>query len=643
MRWQLSDLKKHIPLHRDPVCLGLAALTLLLHLFLLQTQSPPYEVFWVHLDEGYRLYPGLRLLRGQSLYSDMYTAYPPLSFHLHELAFRILGVKVSSVRIVLIVAQMATTLLTYTIARRLMNRWFSLFAALLTILFGIVRLNMGYAGWYVIPLTLAIVLFFFRYVESGFAKRQELLFAGVAAGLTIGMKLKEGAWAAIAAMTTILVLRIVRDFEPGRGKPSLFNPVYLSYLLLPLIVVLMLRGFITGLSATVFLIPNVVLCALILVRQTFFTKTIHPQTGGLLAEAATFLVGCAAAIVPWVLYHALTVGPQELWHGLVSLPMGLSGQIRDLPWQWNHLTIWAYGLFLSGLLWVVFVLFSPRRWESALPYTIAAGFAAISLGALSKPDFIDLKPWLVRPPAILILTLPFATSVSLLFLLKHWRCLDAMGYRIVILAVFSGVVSMYLDPVKDFYHWLWTCTLTFIIFSFAAARAWTYLQHKRSRLRPVVYLTPLILIYALLPPEFAFLKVYNAPRVLLEESTSGDVPLAPATAREIQPVLEFIKKRVPVDGFILEIPSSLFCFLSGRRQASTLDYYYWLNASLWDEAQEIRDIEANAPLYAIVHKAAYLYHLQPNFPRISHYLRSTYVPFWQSGSFQILKRRSNSD
>ena len=73
-----------------------------LHVWVGLTFSPNYRGPMCFVDEGYRLYPALRLMEGQQLFRDMFTAYPPLSYYLHKWAFELLGTKLSSVRIVLI-------------------------------------------------------------------------------------------------------------------------------------------------------------------------------------------------------------------------------------------------------------------------------------------------------------------------------------------------------------------------------------------------------------------------------------------------------------------------------------------------------------------------------------------------------------
>jgi hypothetical protein len=174
----LAEESRRLPVLQDPLFWVLVVVTFAFYLRLLSTSGVPYSGPWIYIDEGYRLYPSLRLLQGETLFRDMFTAYPPLSYYLHLLAYQALGVKVSAVRIVLILSQLATTTLTYALARRIMSRWFSLFAALLTVAYGIQRHNMGYAGWYVLPPTLGAAMFLMRWIESGETRRRELLVVG---------------------------------------------------------------------------------------------------------------------------------------------------------------------------------------------------------------------------------------------------------------------------------------------------------------------------------------------------------------------------------------------------------------------------------------------------------------------------------
>ena len=51
---------------------------------------------------------------------------------------------------------------------------------------------------------------------------------------------------------------------------------------------------------------------------------------------------------------------------------------------------------------------------------------------------------------------------------------------------------------------------------------------------------------------------------------------------------------------MLEIPGSLHSFLTGRRQAARLDYFYFLNGALWDEERELEAIRRTNPPFALV-------------------------------------------
>jgi 4-amino-4-deoxy-L-arabinose transferase-like glycosyltransferase len=250
------------------------------------------------VDEGYRLYPSLRLLRGENLFGDIFTAYPPFSYYLHAIAYSLFGVKVSSVRIVLICSQLATTLGAYVLARYLMSRWFALFSAFLTVAYGTIHLNMGYSGWYVVPFLLGVTICLFRWIASDCANKRALLGAGLLAGIAMGIKLRDGSWVTIGCLVAILAVHVVRDFIPGRGKPTLFNPLYAAYLILLVMIVLMLGGNNLSLGRVLlFLLPNLLICTALLIRQLFFTVEIRPRAREIITELSVFSGGVAVLLL----------------------------------------------------------------------------------------------------------------------------------------------------------------------------------------------------------------------------------------------------------------------------------------------------------------------------------------------------------
>jgi hypothetical protein len=620
-------------IYRDPLFWGLAILTLIVHIRFLFTQGIDYSIGWVYVDEGYRLYPGLRLLRGEELFRNMFTAYPPLSFYFHEIAYALLGVKVSSVRIVLICSQLATTLCVYALARYLMNRWFALFAAFFTIAYGIVNLNMGYSGWYVVPFMLIATLFLFRWIRSDCANKRELLGVGLAAGLAIATKLRDGCWVTIGCLVAILAVHVLKDFVPGRGRLNRFNPLYAGHLLLPVIVVLMLgENIISPGRLVFFLLPNLLLCAALLIRQLFFTREVHTRVGELMAVILIFFVGVAVVTLPWVLYYSFSIGPDLLWEHLVIIPMGLKVRMNQWPSSFFPIIEWAV---CGGIVTAVLAFFSvlgPRRWRGLFLWFLTGWILIIPVSAWFGPSAWMNNLWTA---ALLFVMLPLASGLAILYAAVH---LQQPGHRvqfIMVLGVMNGVVLMTLHPWTDFNHWLWTCAPAFIIFSFAASRLYDILAKRAIHSRWLVVAASCAILAYSMPVVLHYVRG-DMPLVRLRNSPSGDMPMNPVPAGEIEQIIDFINQNVPEDGYILEIPGSLYSFLSGRRQAARLDYFWVLDGRLWDEERELELIRRNNPRIALVRTG--LPDWRSAFPKISNYVDNNYVPYGNVGQVWILKR-----
>ena len=555
-----SDDSRRLPLRRDPLFWLLAMATLAFYVRLLDSSGPAYSEKWIYMDEGYRLYPSLRLLRGESLYRDLFTAYPPLSYYLHLLAYQILGVKVSSVRIVLLVSQLATTTLTYALARRLMSRWFSLFAALLTVVYGIQCLNLGYSGWYVLPPLLCAAVFLMRWIESGETRRRDLFVVGGLAGLAIAIKLRDGAWVAIGCALSILVLRVLRDFEPGRGRPRFFNPIYAAHLLIPVLVLLMLGNVVTPGRALLFLAPSCAVSLAILIRQLIGTTEIRSRVPTLIADLAAFGAGVFVVTAPWVMYFVWLVGPEVLWSNLVGIPIAMK----------NRMNVWtivfdplgpglSIAVAFAGAAVVLLAVWGPARWRST-------AVTVLGLATVTLPVVVWKRP-IIWTQTLLFVMLPLASGIALLYAGFHWRRPSARVRAVLVLGLLNGTSIMTLHPWVDFNHWLWASTPAMLLVAFGASRLHRALAEQVLPLRACVVVGQCALLAVLAIPAIGAARGIHATK--LRDSVSGDAPMNPASAVQTQRVIDFVNAHVPEDGYMLEIPSSLYCFLTGRRQAAS--------------------------------------------------------------------------
>jgi hypothetical protein len=606
----------------DALFWALAAATLALHLRLAWSHGPPYASPWITLDEGYRLYPSLRLMRGEALFRDVFAAYPPFSYYLHWAAYELLGVRVSSVRLVLVLAQLATTLTTYALARHLMNRGFALFAALLTVAFGIVRLNMGYSAWYVLPALAATILILFRWAETDCRARRELFLAGACVGIAAGLKLRDGAWLGMGAGAAVVALRTLRDFEPGRARPRFFPPLYGAHLLLPLLALALLRDTPAPGRLVLFALPNALVAAALLARQVGYTAAVRARPAQLLFDLGALGAGVAAVSLPWLLYYGWRLGPALLWRHLVEVPLAMTA--RMIVWEvtvepWPAAALLAGG----GLALAALAAFAPQRWRAVRSAALLAAAGGPPLVLFAAPDLAIAGGYVL---------LPYATALALLVAARRRFAAEPVVDRVLVLGIFNATTAMTLHPWTDRNHLLWAWLPAFVLAAFGAARLFDALAAHGRMLRWCVVASVCALLAVWLGP-LASAATGGAGVTRLDGSAAFDVAVDAAAARQLQPVIDFINANVAEEAAILEIPSSFYAFVSGRRQAAQLDYFFVIDGELWDEERDLAAIRSRDPTYA------FLQSWPTAFPKIDAYLRSTYAPVTRIGNVTVLKKR----
>ena len=127
--------------------------------------------------------------------------------------------------------------------------------------------------------------------------------------------------------------------------------------------------------------------------------------------------------------------------------------------------------------------------------------------------------------------------------------------------------------------------------------------------------------------------------VRLRYSAAADVPFDPKSAELLEPVVKFITDNVPPDGYILEIPSSLCTFLTGRRQAARLDHFLPKIRPAWDARREIDIIQKRKPLYVIERTDGWIWDWRRGFPEVDRYVREHFRPHRRFGPIAIWARK----
>jgi hypothetical protein len=237
---------------------------------------------------------------------------------------------------------------------------------------------------------------------------------------------------------------------------------------------------------------------------------------------------------------------------------------------------------------------------------------------------------------MLFVMLPLASAVALLYAGLHWRGRSRRGRAVVVLGILNGTTITALYPWTDFGHWFWASTPAMVLVAFGASRLHRALAERVFPLRACVVVAQCALLAVWAIPEIDAVRGIGATR--LRNSVSGDVPMDPATAAQTQRVIDFVDGHVPEDGYILEIPSSLYCFLTGRRQAASLDYFHVLDGTIWDEEREIDAIRRHDPTYALVR--ADFTKWRKAFPKLDKFVEATFEPDQRVGPVEIFKKRT---
>jgi hypothetical protein len=168
-------------------------------------------------DEGWLVYPALRMLEGDVLYRDVFTYYAPLRYHVLQAAFGLLGPSLLVVRSIWIGLLLVSVVGCYRVARRFVSPGLALLPA---VVYGLVP-----GPWHKSPYAFCTVVFLLalaRAVER--PDRSRVVLLGACAGLTLITRQDLGALqAALAALLLgcLPVLHAPRAARAATARQSL--------------------------------------------------------------------------------------------------------------------------------------------------------------------------------------------------------------------------------------------------------------------------------------------------------------------------------------------------------------------------------------------------------------------------------------
>lgn len=266
---------------------------------------------WFMEDEGVLYYQYLRVFHGQVPYRDFFTGYPPLVYYLHAWAFRLCGVSIQVLRVVMAIVNALTAAGLYAVTRRVAGRGAALIPPVLFLTMQpgdiavMVFHNSPYPSWYAVTFAVLGTWALLRALEARSANAHAawLVCTGVCGGLTLLSKQTAGIFFLWGA-TGFLASHPGSEGTSDAAEPLFGRALRIGYLaLIPLAMVFLIKNFIVPATLTLFVAPLATL-VIIGARRRFDAAACHMLMLRLICVAA----GVALAVGPWLIYFAARMG-----------------------------------------------------------------------------------------------------------------------------------------------------------------------------------------------------------------------------------------------------------------------------------------------------------------------------------------------
>lgn len=277
---------------------------------------------WVPHDEGLLAQTAERVLSGELPHRDFDDTYTGGLTFLHALAFQLLGVKLTSIRIALFVFALAFVPALYAIAARVAVPWVAGLAVLAFLAWSLPNYFAGVPSWYILFFTIFGVLFLLRYLDTG--RRRWLIAAGLCGGLSLIFKIVGLYFVAAALLFLLFHEQMLAAAKPrqraGRASGSLILTGLIGVTIAGLLLLLVRRHF-QPMVLFNCVVPGVAVCGVLVWNEwRVGGAPVGARLLGLTAKVAPFALGVVLPVLLFLVPFARGGGLDELVRGVFVLP-----------------------------------------------------------------------------------------------------------------------------------------------------------------------------------------------------------------------------------------------------------------------------------------------------------------------------------
>ncbi|MDP8921863.1 MAG: glycosyltransferase family 39 protein [Chloroflexota bacterium] len=612
--------------------------------------------YWIDLvDEGYFLHLADRVLAGDLPYRDFDTYYTPAVFYLYAATFKLFGVGVEPIRLLLAVTRVAWFVLLYRLMRRVAPWPFAVLPFLVVAAVDAVPISPEpHPSWFAMLATLVALDAIVRHQHAPRARWAAA--AGLAAGAAFAFKQNVGAFAALS-IGAYLLLRDPR--AAGRlllaGQGTFVLGVMLAA------TVLLWPGLDGAVAVTLWL-P--LLATLGLLVGSAWS---HLRVGGWAGGLVPFLRDALAAGGAFVAITLLWLVPVTLALGVEATPFGLfigvvnqGALIYSLPPPPPATRL----VVLLGI-WppiAVAALLGRRGERPGRPVILAALGATLLLPWLpvagSPPESLGedpiVDPWLDyldEQLGALYVYLPALGAWAGLAMLGAvtWRGGPVEPLAAYLLVGTLALLALY--PRMDVAHVMFASPPLFVVGAWGLAWAYRGLAGRVSPLGKVlVFVSLLVVPVAAAAPHVYWRYVTlvhpdprasTPPAYVALELARADVLVPENVAESIRGAVRFVQAGTPPGEPFFAYPAvPMFYFLAERPNPTRFDHVIPGALTADDRRQVIRDLDASKPRYVLWDHSGVVYWRSDTTARdLSDYIWGCYEQVANFPPFLILERR----
>jgi hypothetical protein len=335
---------------------------------------------WIPHDEGLLAQTATRVLDGEIPHQDFDEVYVGGLTYLHALAFKLLGTKLASLRVLLLVSAIASVPAYFLLALRATRPVVAGLFALLCVAWTVPNYFASLPSWYNLFLAAYGTLAMLRFIETNL--KRWIFAAGLCAGCSILIKVVGLYFAAAVLLYLIFHEQSASKAAATDSPSSTRSTAYAAFtsvllLILVCLLLLLIASRLTVTDLVLFILPGSALAVFLYLNERRAGHGAFKARFLSLARVTTpFLIGVILPLGLFISYYLLQGDPCKLFEGVFVLPAKRFVYASlQLPPPHHMIAAIPYAIVLS------YPLARPIHWRLPLTVILVCLLAVLLLTA----------------------------------------------------------------------------------------------------------------------------------------------------------------------------------------------------------------------------------------------------------------------